>query len=232
MNLKLPLLASFLLHCLVIGGFIALGFEAMPPSRESEPVFVEISAEPPPIGSGPGAYGPRAAAAMSSEAVSETVSLNVKPAVLKPIAAPRRISANVEAGTRARANLQLAGDPSSREDGNGGGGGGGQGLYGSPNGVPGGTGSLSPRIRLLYAPKPPYPWPARRDGFEGRVVFDVVVGPDGRLQDARVVQSSGREDCDEAALETVRDEWRFAAAEVDGHGILSQARFAVRYMLE
>lgn len=49
-----------------------------------------------------------------------------------------------------------------------------------------------------------YPLLARKRGREGRVTVDFVLGPGGRLLDARVGKSSGSEDLDQAALEAVR----------------------------
>jgi len=50
---------------------------------------------------------------------------------------------------------------------------------------------------------------SRRLGESGRVVVRVLIGTDGRAQDARIQQSSGYERLDRVALETARDRWRY-----------------------
>lgn len=57
------------------------------------------------------------------------------------------------------------------------------------------------------SPPPRYPRLARRRGWEGVVLLEATVGPDGRLLALVVVHSSGYQVLDEAALETVRD-WK------------------------
>ncbi len=67
-------------------------------------------------------------------------------------------------------------------------------------------------LRLLWRvmnPPPPYPAMSRRLGEAGRVVVRVLIGTDGRAQDARIQQSSGYERLDKVALETARDRWRY-----------------------
>lgn len=85
---------------------------------------------------------------------------------------------------------------------------------------------------LLRAPKPPYPWGARRAGFEGSLVVDVDIAKDGSVRDARLAQSSGREDCDRAALETIRERWRFEPARWNGHAVDWRERVVVVYTLK
>jgi len=50
-----------------------------------------------------------------------------------------------------------------------------------------------------------YPSLARRAGIDGRVVLDVVIGGDGRIQEVEIHSSSGHDMLDEAALETLRE---------------------------
>ncbi len=49
-----------------------------------------------------------------------------------------------------------------------------------------------------------YPRTARLNGFEGKVVLRVSIRQDGNLEDVSVVQSSGHESLDNAAMEAVR----------------------------
>lgn len=61
----------------------------------------------------------------------------------------------------------------------------------------------------LNNPRPPYPAMSKRLGETGRVIVRVLIGPDGRAQEARIQRSSGFDRLDQVALETARDRWRY-----------------------
>ena len=61
----------------------------------------------------------------------------------------------------------------------------------------------------LNNPPPAYPAMSKRLGEAGRVIVRVLIGPDGRAQDARIQRSSGFDRLDQIALETARDRWRY-----------------------
>ena len=61
----------------------------------------------------------------------------------------------------------------------------------------------------LNNPRPEYPAMSKRLGETGRVVVRVLIGPDGRAQEARIQRSSGFDRLDQVALETARDRWRY-----------------------
>lgn len=63
---------------------------------------------------------------------------------------------------------------------------------------------------LLDAPPPAYPKLARRRGWEGSVLLELVVAADGRVVEAAVLESSGRDLLDDAACDAVLT-WRFVA---------------------
>jgi protein TonB len=67
----------------------------------------------------------------------------------------------------------------------------------------------SSRAAYLNNPPPPYPPMSRRLGEAGRVVVRVLIGTDGRAEDARIQRSSGFERLDQVALETARHRWRY-----------------------
>ena len=113
--------------------------------------------------------------------------------------------------------------------GTGGGSGGGEGSGNDPDGT--GKGNFARAIPLT-APKPEYPSLAKRAGFEGKVVLAAEIGSDGKVRGASVQKSSGREDCDEAARETVLSRWRFEPARVDGNAIESKEKIVVVYNLQ
>jgi periplasmic protein TonB len=67
----------------------------------------------------------------------------------------------------------------------------------------------------LHNPAPEYPRASFRLGEEGLVVVRVLIGPDGRAQDAQVGKSSGYPRLDQAAVNTVRN-WRYVPGKRGG----------------
>ena len=67
----------------------------------------------------------------------------------------------------------------------------------------------------LQNPRPPYPPMSKRLGEKGRVLVRVLIGTDGRAQQAEIRQSSGYERLDQTALETVR-KWRYVPGKRNG----------------
>lgn len=76
------------------------------------------------------------------------------------------------------------------------------------NGVSGGGAARLGRS-IVWSPAPPYPEAARRVGFEGRVLLEILVAPSGEPQEVAVERTSGRTDCDDSARQTVLRHWRF-----------------------
>ncbi len=74
----------------------------------------------------------------------------------------------------------------------------------------------STEAAYLNNPRPDYPAISKRLGESGRVIVRVLIGPDGRAQDARVQRSSGFDRLDQVALETARDRWRYVPGTRDG----------------
>ena len=109
---------------------------------------------------------------------------------------------------------------------------GGAGEGGGGRGGGGGGGPLG-EARVAYGlnPLPPYPAPARRMGMEGIVLLEVIVAPDGRAREVRVLRSSGHAMLDEAAVSTVRTHWRFIPARRDGVAVESRAEVPIRFRL-
>ncbi len=67
---------------------------------------------------------------------------------------------------------------------------------------------------LIYGPEPEFSEEARKAKYQGTVLLQVVVGPDGRTHDIRVAQSLGM-GLDEKAIEAIR-EWKFEPSRKDG----------------
>lgn len=60
-----------------------------------------------------------------------------------------------------------------------------------------------------------YPAEARRNGWEGKVVFRALIGVDGRAKTCEIVQSSGHAVLDDATCVKVIDTARFEPARDD-----------------
>jgi len=53
-------------------------------------------------------------------------------------------------------------------------------------------------------PSPPYPRNARRRGYEGKVILEVLVNKEGSVEDLRILESSGYRVLDRAAMKSVQ----------------------------
>lgn len=83
--------------------------------------------------------------------------------------------------------------------------------------------------RPVYAPDPEYSEEARKAKYQGTVVLWMVVAPDGRPRDVRIVRSVGM-GLDEKALAAVRT-WRFDPARKDGRPVAVQINVEVSFRL-
>jgi protein TonB len=79
--------------------------------------------------------------------------------------------------------------------------------------------------------QPPYPVLARRIGKEGSVVLDITVATDGAVQDVSIAKSSGDDGLDEAAMNWVREHWRYKPAMKDGLPVVAQSEAQVVFSL-
>jgi protein TonB len=64
--------------------------------------------------------------------------------------------------------------------------------------------------------QPPYPAEMIRLGKEGVVEVEILVNPDGRVAEARILKSSGFSAFDRSTMEEARRKWRFKPATRDG----------------
>jgi protein TonB len=101
---------------------------------------------------------------------------------------------------------------------------------GHGNGHGNGSGSGGDGLRAFCAscPAPDYPARARRQGWQGTVDVDLVIGRDGEVEEARVDHSSGVPTLDAVALEVARAS-RFAIPR-GGDGLRGQLRY--RFVLD
>jgi protein TonB len=84
--------------------------------------------------------------------------------------------------------------------------------------------------RLIDAPPARYPSRARRLGWEGRVILEIVVTARGTVDKVTVEASSGRDVLDRAAAEAAR-RWTFRPATRDGKPVAHTVRVPVEFTL-
>lgn len=75
---------------------------------------------------------------------------------------------------------------------------------------------VMPKLDAAHSREPEYPPQSRRLGEQGSVVLSVLVGTDGRVLDAKLVQTSGFPRLDEAALDGIKTNYRFTPGTLDG----------------
>lgn len=80
-------------------------------------------------------------------------------------------------------------------------------------------------------PRPKYPRVARSRGWEGVVLFDVLVLKDGRVGRMKILSSSGYRSLDSAAKKVLR-RWKFIPATTLGLPVESQVQVPIRFSLQ
>ena len=83
--------------------------------------------------------------------------------------------------------------------------------------------------RAIYDPDPEYSEEARKAKYQGTVMLSVIVGPDGRPRDLRVVRALGM-GLDEKAIQAVRG-WKFTPAMKDGQPVAVIVNIEVSFRL-
>jgi protein TonB len=80
-------------------------------------------------------------------------------------------------------------------------------------------------------PRPQYPSIARKRGHEGKVLLEVLVNPDGKVGDVRVLDSSGHGVLDRAALKAVK-RWLFEPGTRGNEKVAMWVKIPIRFQLE
>jgi len=115
--------------------------------------------------------------------------------------------------------------------------------------VPGLTGAAAPRaegesapapaaeeiVKAIPAyrdnPRPEYPRMAKRRGYEGTVLLEVLVNRGGRVEDLRIIESSGYDVLDTSAVKSVKG-WLFEPGSIGGRKVDMWVRVPVRFELK
>lgn len=87
------------------------------------------------------------------------------------------------------------------------------------------------RADYLNNPRPPYPLVARRMGYQGKVILNVEVLPEGRTGEVKLHTGSGYDILDRAALQTVKT-WKFLPAKHLGRAITQWCLVPIKFSLE
>ncbi len=85
-------------------------------------------------------------------------------------------------------------------------------------------------VRILQRTQPDYPRDALRNGEQGVVNLQIVVGADGIVDDVRVVGRSGSRSLDRAAVDAIRD-WDFQPATQGGMPVPATLELPIEFTL-
>ena len=80
-------------------------------------------------------------------------------------------------------------------------------------------------------PSPPYPKAARRRGYEGTTILEVLVNREGRVDEVRLSSSSGHSVLDRAAKSSVK-KWIFVPAVRDNKKVEMWVKIPIRFQLK
>jgi periplasmic protein TonB len=75
---------------------------------------------------------------------------------------------------------------------------------------------ILPRLDAQHSHEPEYPPQSRRLGEQGSLILQALIGVDGDVLESKLVQSSGFDRLDQAALEGIKSSYRFIPGTVDG----------------
>ena len=76
--------------------------------------------------------------------------------------------------------------------------------------------TVTPHIDAAKSQEPEYPPMSRRLGEQGSLILEVLVDTKGRVVDEKLVESSGHERLDQAALAGIKTNYHFTPGTVDG----------------
>ena len=86
------------------------------------------------------------------------------------------------------------------------------------------------KIGSINNPHPPYPFIARKKGFQGKLILEVSVNEDGSVKNVRISQSSGYEILDTVSKKTI-EKWIFTPAKKMGRAVKDNILVPIRFIL-
>ena len=139
-----------------------------------------------------------------------------------------------DSAKRGRENMQNAGGTAAADVKSSSGGASGAGSEHSGAGAEGSSpagGSDHARAKIVYRPKFVYPQQARRFGYEGTVVLDLLVDPEGTVENIKIHSTSKYPILDEYAVKYA-GRIRFSPASSDGRPLYVTVRIPVTFRLK
>ena len=86
------------------------------------------------------------------------------------------------------------------------------------------------KIGSINNPHPPYPLIARKKGFEGKLIIEVLVNEDGSVKSTSIRESSGYEILDTVSKKTV-EKWTFIPAKKMGQAVKDNIQVPIKFVL-
>ena len=86
------------------------------------------------------------------------------------------------------------------------------------------------KIGSINNPHPPYPLIARKKGFEGKLILEVLVNEDGSVKSTSIRESSGYEILDTVSKKTV-EKWTFIPAKKMGQAVKDNIHIPIKFVL-
>ena len=86
------------------------------------------------------------------------------------------------------------------------------------------------KIGSINNPHPPYPLIARKKGFEGKLILEVLVNEDGSVNSTTIRESSGYEILDTVSKKTV-EKWTFIPAKKMGQAVKDNIQVPIKFVL-
>ena len=86
------------------------------------------------------------------------------------------------------------------------------------------------KIGSINNPHPPYPLIARKKGFEGKLILEVLVNEDGSVKSTSIRESSGYEILDTVSKKTV-EKWTFIPAKKMGRAVKDNIQVPIKFVL-
>ncbi|MBP9853967.1 MAG: energy transducer TonB [Candidatus Omnitrophica bacterium] len=83
----------------------------------------------------------------------------------------------------------------------------------------------------LKNPAPPYPWEAKKKGWEGTVLIEALIDKHGKTISVNIKKSSGYSILDETASKTVK-KWTFQPARLGDLAVQSSAHVPIKFRLD
>jgi periplasmic protein TonB len=253
------LAASFALHVVALAGILTSGLWVVGHGREMSRQFVTALSDSPYLLApargdvhGGGGGGDHDKLAASKGTAPRFAAQRIVPPTVVVRNEEPKLSAELTLVGPPEVHLpqsEQAGDPLSKiftlsngsgsEGGIGSGQGGGIGVGTGPGIGPGEGGGLGGGIyhvgggvtapRPIYDPDPEYSEEARKAKYQGSVVLQAVISPDGRPRDLRVVRSLGM-GLDDKAIQAV-GKWKFEPALKDGRPVAVLVQIEVAFRL-